>query len=147
MPTPQDDPPISSANTPPITVVVLYQHSLLGEGLARLLAGEPGLEVSSVRTVDALTAGVAFEPVPDVVILERSDPDRALDVMGLAPDALVIEVRLDPGPTVTYHRTEISAKPEGLLRAIREVGARAGRELARTAAAEPSAASEPGLRA
>jgi hypothetical protein len=105
----------------PTTVAVLYQHPLLGEGLARLLSGEPGLEVTSVRTVDVLASEVPITPAPDVVILERSEPDHALEVMRFAPDALVIEVSLDPGPTVTYHRKEISARPEGLLRAIREV--------------------------
>jgi hypothetical protein len=136
MQTPHPDAPAAAPSTGQIVVVVLYVHSLLGEGLARLLAGEPGLAVTSLRTVDALAASVPFDPVPDVVILERTEPDHALDVMRFAPDALVIEVSLDPGPTVTYHRTEISARPEGLLRAIRDVRPQASRGLAATAATE-----------
>jgi hypothetical protein len=120
----------------PTTVVVLYAHPLLGEGIARLISDEPGLEVTSVRTVDVLAAGMPLVPVPDVVILERSEPDRALEVMRFAPDALVIEVSLDPGPTVTYHRREISARPEGLLRAIREVRRPGRTGLAGTVAVE-----------
>jgi hypothetical protein len=103
------------------TVVVLYAHPLLGEGLARLLSDEPGLDVTSVRTVDMLAAEHPLSPAPDVIILERSEPDHALDVLRFAPDALVIDVSLDPGPTFSYHRTQISTRPEGLLGAIREV--------------------------
>jgi DNA-binding NarL/FixJ family response regulator len=104
-----------------ILVVVLYHHPLFGEGLARMLAAEPGLEVVPVRTVDIATAERSLEPSPDVVIFERGDPDRAVDLLRFAPDALVIDVSMDPGPTFTYHREQIPARPEGLLRAIRGI--------------------------
>ena len=33
----------------PISVLILYAHPLLGEGIAGLLASEPGLEVVAVK--------------------------------------------------------------------------------------------------
>jgi DNA-binding NarL/FixJ family response regulator len=104
-----------------ISVVVIYTHPLFGEGLARMLAGEPGLDVIPVRSVDVLTAERSLAAGPDVVILERSEPDHAVDVLHFAPDALVIDVSIEPGPTFTYHREEIPARPDGLLAAIRAV--------------------------
>jgi hypothetical protein len=104
-----------------ISVVVIYTHPLFGEGLARMLAEEPGLDVVPVRSVDLQAAERSLAEAPDVVILERSDPDRAVDVLHFAPDALVIDVSIDPGPTFTYHREEIPARPDGLIAAIRAV--------------------------
>ena len=104
-----------------ITVVVIFTHPLFGEGLAGMLAEEPGLDVVSVRAVDSQAAQRSLAGSPDVVILERSDPDRAPDVLHFAPDALVIDVSIGPGPTFTYHREEIPARPDGLISAIRAV--------------------------
>ncbi len=104
-----------------ISVVVLYTHPLFGEGLARLLAAEPGVDVVPVCTVDIEAAERSLALAPDVVIFERGDPDRAVDVLRFAPEALLIDVAMDPGPTFTYHREEIPARPEGLLQAIRQV--------------------------
>ena len=104
-----------------ISVVVLYTHPLFGEGLARMLAEEPGLDVTPVRTVDIQAAERSLASSPDVVILERSDPDRAVDVLHFAPDALIIDVSIGPGPTFTYHREVIPGRPDGLLTAIRAV--------------------------
>ena len=46
-----------------ILVVVMYHHPLFGEGLARMLADEPGLEVVPVRTVDIVAAERSAEAV------------------------------------------------------------------------------------
>ena len=42
-------------------------------------------------------------------------------VLELVPDALIIDVGIGPGPTFTYRREEISARPDGILAAIRQV--------------------------
>lgn len=104
-----------------ISVVVLYTHPLFGEGLARLFAAEPGVDVVPVCTVDIEAAKRSLALVPDVVIFERGDPDRAVDVLRFAPEALLIDVAMDSGPTFTYHRKEIPARPEGILQLIRTV--------------------------
>lgn len=101
-------------------VVILYDHPLLGEGLERLLRGQPGLAVELVHVdgIDAARAALAADP--DVVILERCAPVQAIDLLRLAPDALFIDVGLDAGPSWTYRRDELAPQPEDILRAITE---------------------------
>jgi hypothetical protein len=100
-------------------VVILYSHPLLGEGLGRLLTADPDLLVELVRVDDIEGAERALSCSPDVVILERSAPIQALDLLRFAPSALFIDVGLDAGPSWTYRREELSPQPEELLRAIR----------------------------
>ena len=107
-----------------VSVVVLYTHPLFGEGIARLLSAEPGIDVTPVEASDLELAAGSLALAPDVVIFERGDPDTAADVLRYAPSALVIDVSLSPGPTFTYHREEISAWPEALLDAIRQTSPR-----------------------
>lgn len=102
-----------------LTVVILYTHALLGEGLAKLLAAEPGLDISAVPTDDIAAAEAALNGEPDVVIFERHEPLQAIDLLKLAPNALLIDVGMDAGPTFSYHREELPARPDGIVRAIR----------------------------
>jgi DNA-binding NarL/FixJ family response regulator len=104
-----------------VTVVILYTHALLGEGLAKLLAAEPGLEITAVATHEIAQAETALSGGPDVVIFERNDPLGAIDLLKFAPDALLIDVGMDAGPTFSYQREEISPKPDGIVRAIRHM--------------------------
>jgi hypothetical protein len=118
------------------TVMILYTHPLLGEGIARLLASEPGidLEVIPVKSADAELVQRTLALAPDVVIYERGNPDRAMEILRSAPGALLIDVGIDAGPTFTYHREEIPGRPEGLLKLIRAV---------RPGALDPDAAQGP----
>lgn len=104
----------------PISVLILYAHPLLGEGLAGLLSSEPGLEVVAVPNDDAAMVERALAAAPDVVIFERGDPDRAVQILERAPDALIIDVGIGPGPTFTYRREEISAWPDAIIEVIRQ---------------------------
>ena len=108
----------------PISVLILYAHPLLGEGLADLLGAEPGLEVVAVPTDDVETAERALAAAPQVIIVERGDPDRAVEILELVPDALIIDVAIGPGPTFAYRREEIPAWPDAILAAIRAAPAR-----------------------
>ena len=108
----------------PISVLILYAHPLLGEGIAELLESEPGLEVVAVRSDERVMVERSLAAAPDVVIFERGDPDRAVEILEMAPAALVIDVGIGPGPTLTYRREEISARPEAILAAIRQAPAR-----------------------
>jgi DNA-binding NarL/FixJ family response regulator len=108
----------------PISVLILYAHALLGEGLADLLSGEPGLDVVAVQIDDAGSAEHALEATPEVIIYERGDPDRAVKMLEFVPDALVIDVGIGAGPTFTYRRDEISALPDAIVAAIRGAPAR-----------------------
>jgi DNA-binding NarL/FixJ family response regulator len=109
-----------------VSVVVLYMHPLFGEGIARLLAAEPGLDVTPVAAADVDLAERSLALSPDVVIFERGDPDTATDILRFAPSALVIDVSLSPGPTFTYERHEIQAQPEVILDAIRQASSHRG---------------------
>jgi DNA-binding NarL/FixJ family response regulator len=106
----------------PISVLVLYTHPLLGEGLTDLLANECGLEVTAVQMGDGPeAAATALAAAPQVVIFERGEPDRAAEILESVPDALVIDVAIGQGPTFAYRREEISALPEAIVAAIRQV--------------------------
>lgn len=100
-------------------VVILYGHPLLGEGLARLLGEDSRLEVTAVHVEDPESAAAALGEAPDVVVMERAASMQALDLLALAPSALVIDVGLDAGPSWAYHRDEISPQPEEILQTIR----------------------------
>jgi hypothetical protein len=104
----------------PRRVVILYDHPLLGEGLERLLRAGTDLQVELVHVdgVDAAQSVLATNP--DVVILERSAPLQAIDLLRFAPCALFIDVGLDAGPSWAYRRDELSPQPEEILRAILE---------------------------
>lgn len=106
-----------------VTVVILYTHPLFGEGIAHLLANEPDMAVRCVASADTDGAAALLAAQPDVVIFERGTPDVAVDVLRAAPDALVIDVALDPGPTFTYHREQIGSRPDGIVAAIRDMSA------------------------
>jgi hypothetical protein len=102
-------------------VVILYAHPLLGEGIARLLADDPGLTVELAEVDGDVSAALrALSGSPDVVILERSAPVEALDLFRAAPSALFIDVGLDTGPSWTLRRDELSPQPEEILRAIHQ---------------------------
>jgi hypothetical protein len=104
-----------------VSVVILYRHPLFGEGMAHLLSTEPDLEVASVALDDADAMVGSLSDKPNVVIFERGVPDTAVEVLRIAPEALVIDVCLDPGPTFAYHREEIRSQPDGIVQAIRRV--------------------------
>jgi DNA-binding NarL/FixJ family response regulator len=100
-------------------VVILYAHPILGEGLARLLGDDADLAVQLVPVDDLATAEAALASGPDVVILERSLPLQAIDLLRIAPQALLIDVGLDAGPSWAYRREELSPQPDEILRTIR----------------------------
>lgn len=118
-------------------VVILYSHPLLGEGLARMLGDDRQLVVEAVHVEDLESAEAALAGGPEIVIVERAESMRALDLLALAPSALLIDVGLDAGPSFAYHRDEISPQPEDILRTIRSCVAS---HRARTARARRSTA-------
>jgi DNA-binding NarL/FixJ family response regulator len=102
-----------------ISVLILYMHPLLGQGLARLLAAEPGLDITSTSAHEAVEARSALASGTQIVIVERGVPIEIADLLRAARDALVIDVSMDPGPSWRLERDEIQSRPEELLRAIR----------------------------
>ena len=73
-------------------VVILYEHALLGEGIAKYLRAQTGVEatIASGHDLEAVTSALAFGPT--VVIFEQSDTLRQVDLTTLAPHAVLIDV-------------------------------------------------------
>ena len=111
--------------TRPISVVILYSHPLLGEGLARMLSAEPDLDVCAVAVHTNVEADVVARS-PDVVIVERGVRPAPADLLDLSPGTLFIEFGMDTGLMYAYQRDQIPARPGGILRAIRHVRRVAG---------------------
>jgi hypothetical protein len=119
-------------------VVILYSHPLLGEGLAHLLGGDHSLSVELVRIDDEPDLEIALAGSPDVVIVERNMALKAIDLLRVAPSALLIDVGLDAGPSFSYRREELSPQPDEILRTIRRASAgRAARGRRQTPTATP----------
>jgi len=80
---------VSDAHHP---VVILYEYPLLGEGIAKYLRAELGVEamIASGDDLEAVTAALALGPA--VVIFELTKRLRQLDLAALAPDADLIDV-------------------------------------------------------
>ena len=101
-----------------LSVVVVYEHALLGQGLGRYLTSEPGLDIEYVPSRDLAAVRAALTISPDVVLFERVAPADVCNLMNLAPDAMYIDISLEQGPAWTYRRQRIPASPEGIVAAI-----------------------------
>ena len=97
-------------------VVILYEHALLGEGIAKYLRAQIGVEatVASGKDLEAVTSALAFGPA--VVIFELSDTLRSLDLTTLAPQAELIDVS-----TVVTRGTVVSPSVAWLERILQAV--------------------------
>ena len=80
------------ANETQHPVVILYEHALLGEGIAKYLRAQIGVvaTVASMRRPEAVKSALALGP--SVVIFESSDPFEQFDLTTLAPHAVLIDV-------------------------------------------------------
>ncbi len=104
-----------------LTIAVLSCHAILGEGIARLLAAEPGVDVESITCADPERVEAALAGRPDVVVVERCAAFDALAILARLPDALVVDIGIGPGPTWAYRRQEIPGDPEAILRLVRRL--------------------------
>ena len=106
-----------------ISVAILYRHQLFGEGIAHYLASEPDVLVQCVPMCagQAPAEALPLGSDPRVVIFERADPDTAVELLEAFPDALVIDVALDGGPTYAWRRELIDSGAEAIVAVIRAV--------------------------
>jgi hypothetical protein len=99
--------------------VILYEHALLGEGIAKYLRAQIGVEatVASGHDLEAVTSALAFGPT--VVIFELTETLRQLDLTTLAPQADLIDVS-----TVMTRGPVVSPSVAGLERILQAVRCR-----------------------
>ena len=102
-------------------VVILYEHALLGEGIAKYLRAQTGVEatIASGHDLEAVTSALAFGPT--VVIFELSETLRQVDLTALAPQAVLIDVS-----TVVTRGLVVSPGTAGLERILQAVSRSSG---------------------
>jgi hypothetical protein len=72
-------------------VVVLYEHALLGEGIAAYLTRE-GVDVTAVSVTDRAAVADAVGASTRVLVLEQSEPTGAVPLPRMSPDAAIVDV-------------------------------------------------------
>ena len=113
----------------PDRVVVLYSHPLLGEGLGRMLAAEPGIVVTTVSLDTIATLDDALAGRPDVVVFEEGGPIGVLEVLRRSGATVVIDVDITSSTAWTLKRQPLRSDPEEVLAAIRDAGKQIPEEL------------------
>ena len=81
---------MASQARPP--VVILYEHALLGEGIARYLLAQTGVTPTVESAVDLQGVLSALALRPAVVIFESTEQLLQVDLATLAPQAVLIDV-------------------------------------------------------
>jgi hypothetical protein len=99
-------------------VVILYEHALLAEGIAKYLRAQMGVEstVASAQDLQAVTSALALGPA--VIIFELSEALQQIDLTALAPQATLIDVS-----NVVTRGSSPSPDAAGLDRILQAVGA------------------------
>lgn len=120
-------------------VVIVYEHALLGEGIAKYLRAQIGVEATLASTSDPQAVRSALTLGPAVVIFESSDPFEQFDLTALAPLAVLIDVS-----TVVSRGSVLTPSVAGLeqiLQAVRDCGSDAPEQPETTCSAsrEPAA--------
>ncbi len=103
----------------PVRILVLYSHALMGEGLVRMLADEPGVTVDAVDIglPDAVESALASEP--RVIVVEEGGAIDAVDVARRSQCTLVLDVDINTTRAWTLRRESMSSRPDEFLAAIR----------------------------
>ena len=124
----------------PIRVLILYVHPLLGEGLAKLLAAEPGIAARAIAMADAPGTAAALSARPDAVIVERRDASAPLALQGAAlpggsaPLLLFVDIEGTATPSAPdadrIHASMTRPVIDDLERVVRAVRDLRGRRLA-----------------
>lgn len=98
-------------------VIILYEHALLGEGIARYILTQTGVEaiIAPSHNLEAVKSALAFDP--SVVIFELNELCQQVDLNALAPHAILI----DMGTVITHGASEPQEilPLESILQAVR----------------------------
>jgi len=110
--------------------VILYEHALLGEGIAKYLRAQIGVvsTIESAHDPEAVRSALALDPA--VIVFESSYPFQEFDLTTLAPHAVLIDVS-----TVITRGSVLSPGVAGLEQILQAV--RDSRTVARPPKARP----------
>lgn len=106
------------ASEPQRRVVILYEHALLGEGIAKYLRTHLGVEATVASALDLQAVASALVLRPAVVIFELGEALQRVDLTTLAPDAVLIDVSTVVGRGLAL--SPDAAGLERILQAVRE---------------------------
>ena len=102
-----------------VRVLVLYSHPLMGEGLGRMLADEPGIEVSAVDVATPGAVDTALLLEPDVIILEEGGALDAADIVRRSTCSVVLDVDITTTNAWSLRREALSTRPDDFLASLR----------------------------
>lgn len=102
-----------------VRVLVLYSHPLMGEGLGRMLAAEPGVIVDAVDIGEAEAVSAALAAEPEVIVVEEGGAVDAAEVVRRSHATLVLDVDITTTNAWTLRRESLSTRPDDFLDAIR----------------------------
>jgi len=107
-----------------VRILVLYSHPLMGEGLERMLAAEPGLEVAAVDVAEGTAVAAALAAEPDVIIVEEGGPLDAADIVRRSTCSVVLDVDITTASAWSLRREALPTRPEDFLASLRATVAR-----------------------
>jgi hypothetical protein len=102
-----------------VRVLVLYSHALMGEGLGRMLAAEPGVIVNAVDIADCGAVAAALATDPEVIVVEEGGAVDAADIVRRSRASFVLDVDITTTQAFSLRRENLSAQPDDVLAAIR----------------------------
>ena len=102
-----------------VRVLVLYSHPLMGEGLGRMLAAEPGIEVESADIAEPCAVALALSHEPEVVIVEEGGPLDAADIVRRSRCSVVLDVDITTTRAWSLRREILSTRPDDFLASLR----------------------------
>ncbi len=102
-----------------VRVLLLYSHPLMGAGLGRMLAAEPGIDVActDVSMPGAVDAALALQP--DVIIVEEGGPLDAADIVRRSTCSVVLDVDITTTNAWSLRREALSTSPDDFLASLR----------------------------
>ena len=114
-------------------VVILYEHALLGEGIAEYLLAQLGVEATVASALDPQAVISALALGPGVVIFELTESLGRVDLPTLAPGAILIDVStvVTRGPAPSPDKAGL----ERILQAVRDSARSTGSSRAESAEA------------
>lgn len=99
---------------------MLYSHPLMGEGLGRMLADEPGMIVEAVDVSEEAAVAIALATEPTVIVLEEGGAVDVAEIVRRSHCSLVLDVDITTTSAWTLRRETLSACPDDFMAAIRQ---------------------------